>query len=488
MLVSSVIMNSRCYSDIRNYYDLQKVIGHGHFGTVREAVKKADPSVKVAVKSIPKEKIVRDIAAFRRELDLLHMLDHPNIIKFFETYEDAHTVHIVTERCSGGDLFDYVISQGQCSEAITARIMRKALSAVNYMHRIKVCHRDLKPENFLFETKAEDSEVKIIDFGLAFKFGSEEATMHTVVGTPYYVAPEVLRGDYGAMCDIWSLGVMMYVLLSGFPPFQGECQAEVFDKIMKCQYSFDFPEFDEVSGLAKDLIAKMLALSPNSRPMPQELLEHPWFHRHSDNSALSRRAIASLKRYKARSKLQQETMKIFLRFLSNDDLSELRVTATQASFQAIDIDHTGFITASGLERALHHSGLNLAEEELKSEEYVELRATFDYLDEGKLNYTAFLIATLDKRKMLDEERIYGTFLHFDAGKTGLITVETLAQALIHAGLEVTQEEVEQMLADFSFNHDRKITYEEFKAMLTSSLESASPLKSAHPSHLLVNRT
>jgi len=344
------------------------------------------------------------------------------------------------------------------------------------MHKIKVCHRDLKPENFLFETRAEDSEVKIIDFGLAFKFGSDKASMHTIVGTPYYVAPEVLRGDYGAMCDIWSLGVMMYVLLSGFPPFQGEYQAEVFDMIMKCEYSFDFPEFDVVSADAKELITKMLTLDPDSRPKPQELLEHPWFHRHSDSNALSRRAIASLKRYKAGSKLQQETMKIFLRFLSNDELSELRVRVIQASFQAIDVDHSGFITASGLERALHFAGLNLAEEELKSKEYAELRATFDYLDEGKLNYTSFLMATLDKRKMINEERIYATFLHFDTGKTGFITVENLAQALIHAGMEVTQEEVGQMLADFSFNSDRKITYEEFKTMLTSSLESASPLK------------
>ena len=324
ILSSSVIMDSTVHTDIRSHYDLQKVIGHGHFGTVREAVKKTDPSVKVAVKSIPKEKIVRDIDAFRRELDLLHILDHPNIIKFFETYEDDHTVHIVTEKCSGGDLFDYVIREGQCSEAITARVMRKALSAVSYMHKVKVCHRDIKPENFLFETREKDSEVKIIDFGLASKFGTE-ATMHTIVGTPYYVAPEVLQGRYDAMCDIWSLGVMMYVLLSGFPPFQGEYQAEVFDKILKCEYTFDYPEFDEVSAEAKDLISKMLTVTPALRPSPNELLEHAWFRKHTESTALSRRVVASLKRFKARSKLQQETMKIFLRFLSTDELSELRV-------------------------------------------------------------------------------------------------------------------------------------------------------------------
>jgi calcium-dependent protein kinase len=212
---------------------------------------------------------------------------------------------------------------------MTARIMHKACSAVNYMHRVKVCHRDLKPENFLFETKNPDSEVKIIDFGLAYKFGEEKGNMHTVVGTPYYVAPEVLRGTYGKECDVWSLGVMMYVLLSGYPPFQGDTQQEVFREILRGNFSLDFEEFKTVSPEAKDMITKMLVLDRTARPSLDEVLAHPWFNIHaSADQSLSMRIIASLKKYKAPKKLQQEAMKILLRFLSGDELQELRVPAT----------------------------------------------------------------------------------------------------------------------------------------------------------------
>jgi len=368
-IAKSIILDSINHTDIHKYYDFGRVVGHGHFGTVREGTRKSDPAFVVAVKTIPKDKIMGEVTILRRELELLQLLDHPNIIKFYETYEDDRAFHLVLELCRGGDLFDFVISQGQCSEAVAAALMAKMFAAVHYMHSIHICHRDLKPENFLFETKDSRSEIKIIDFGLANKFGDDESNMHTIVGSPYYVAPEVLKGNYHHECDIWSMGVILYVLLAGFPPFQGDNAHDVFQEISNCKYSMDMDEFKEASAEVKDLISRLLVLEPEQRPSIPEILQHRWFTLYNTHSsrAVPLGVLASLKKFKAPSKLQQESMKILIRFLKTEEIEELRVNAIQSAFQAIDVDHTGFITIAGLETALHSLGLRLAEEELRSE-------------------------------------------------------------------------------------------------------------------------
>ena len=156
----------------------------------------------------------------QRELEILKEVDHPNIIKLYEIYEDQEYLHMVMEYCSGGELFDKVIQKVHFSEKEAASIMYKLFNAINHLHSVHISHRDLKPENCLFDSHSEDAEIKIIDFGLSTKFGEdEESSMHTLVGTPYFVAPEVLLKNYGPQCDIWSLGVIMFTLLVGHPPF-----------------------------------------------------------------------------------------------------------------------------------------------------------------------------------------------------------------------------------------------------------------------------
>ena len=186
-------------------YYLRDIVGHGHFGNVRLATvcqplsptrSSAGPPNYYAIKSIPKSKINQDLKMLKRELGLLLMTDHPNIIKFHEVYEDDKFLHIVMQYCSGGELFDHLVNKGSYSEAEAANVMYKLFSAIAHLHRIKICHRDLKPENLILESKEDNSEIKIVDFGLASKFGNEDP-LTTLVGTPYYVAPEVLRRKYG---------------------------------------------------------------------------------------------------------------------------------------------------------------------------------------------------------------------------------------------------------------------------------------------------
>mmetsp|Transcript_15070 Transcript_15070/g.12785 ORF Transcript_15070/g.12785 Transcript_15070/m.12785 type:complete len:287 (+) Transcript_15070:121-981(+) len=254
------------FENIQKVYHLKRVLGHGHFGTVRLGISIAHKDRKFAIKIVSKEKIKKELHLLKRELVILRKLDHPNLIRFYETYQDPKFFYFVMEYCEGGELFDRLAKFKQIDETEVAKIMRKAFSAVKHIHTIGIVHRDLKPENFMFKSNDPDSELKLIDFGLSKLFGDEpDKKMKSMVGTPLYAAPEVLNGEYDERCDNWSLGVMMYVLLSGNPPFDGDNTQEIFKKIMEGKYSMNGPEFKRVSRQAKDLISKLLIKNPDKR-------------------------------------------------------------------------------------------------------------------------------------------------------------------------------------------------------------------------------
>ena len=171
------------------------------------------------------------------------------------------------ELLQGGELFDRIVSQQKFSEGQAAELMGKILSAVKYLHKHGICHRDLKPENFLYQDNKEEAEIKIIDFGLSKKFNDAEvmSEMKTIVGTPFYVAPEVLSGNYDKSCDVWSIGVILYILLCGYPPFDGDNNTEIFKSILKNDIEFDSEDWAEVSSEAIDLIKKMLTKNHSER-------------------------------------------------------------------------------------------------------------------------------------------------------------------------------------------------------------------------------
>jgi len=354
----AVLLSSTVHLDIQQHYRFIKVLGHGQFGTVREAVFLGHER-RVAIKSVSKAKVKGDIVLLKRELEVMRMIDHPNLIKYYSAFEDGKYLHIVMELCSGGDLLEKLSSEGFINEGQVRIIMRKLMLAVHHLHQVTICHRDLKPDNFLFVSKVAGAEIKIIDFGMSIK-QPDLQQMNSFVGTPYYLAPEVIAGNYGLECDIWSLGVVMFVLLSGQQPFGGETLSEIMQRISHADYDFDTDTWDPVSIEAKDLVTKMLVVRPAKRISLPSALGHAWF---SGAAAppLSRNVLSSLQQYKAPKKLQQEVMKIMIKFLSAEEIEEMKY-----AFIEMDRAHSGFVTPADIEIAMTSAGMDVPSEEVKS--------------------------------------------------------------------------------------------------------------------------
>jgi calcium-dependent protein kinase len=219
------------HEDVSKVYNIGKEIGYGKYGVVRLVAKKSYEKKRFALKSIPRDKLNADIQQLEKEFEILRQVDHPNIINFYEMYVDDNYCHLVTEFCGGGELFEHIIARGKFSESYASKIIKQILSAIKHLQDRGICHRDLKPENILFESKSKDASIRLIDFGLAKYYNTQESKqvlqspahlMRTRIGTPYYMAPEVLDGAYDESCDMWSIGVITYCLLCGYPPFNAE--------------------------------------------------------------------------------------------------------------------------------------------------------------------------------------------------------------------------------------------------------------------------
>mmetsp|Transcript_34205 Transcript_34205/g.60150 ORF Transcript_34205/g.60150 Transcript_34205/m.60150 type:complete len:403 (-) Transcript_34205:113-1321(-) len=284
------------FSNIEYKYHIDpRVLGTGHHGTVRECIDRATCQ-RYAVKSIRKSNPAVKPGSLAREIMLLREMKHRSIVQLVDVYEEADYVHLVTDLCTGGELFDKIVEKSSNSdngavcfaEEEAARIMQQILTAVSSMHKRGIVHRDIKPENILFETTDEDSSVKIIDFGLSRKYYGSigEPPMSTIVGTPYYIAPEVLRKRYDKSCDLWSAGVIAYILLCGYPPFNGDTNKQTHKSVLRGRYCFPAEDWKGVSREAMDFIHRMLQMDPRKRMTAEQALRHPWIVKHANTDMM----------------------------------------------------------------------------------------------------------------------------------------------------------------------------------------------------------
>nr|QCF40892.1 calcium/calmodulin-dependent protein kinase type IV-like [Onchidium reevesii] len=284
-------------------YDLGKELGRGATSVVHKCcVKGTDQAwaVKIMDKRVELKTIVTEIG-------ILLKLNHPNIVRMKEVFETLDHDYIVLELVTGSELFERIITQEYYSEEQAATAIRDIITGVEYLHNHDVVHRDLKPENILYESLSLNSKLKIADFGLS-TIVSGKVALTTVCGTPGYCAPEVLKGEkYFKSCDMWSVGVIAYILLCGYEPFYAENEATMFKKILKGDYKFDSPWWDDVSDNAKDLVRKLLVVDPKKRLTPAAALKHVWVTGMANKKTHKDGTVEKIKEFNARRKLKFAT-------------------------------------------------------------------------------------------------------------------------------------------------------------------------------------
>lgn len=452
--VESVLQ--RKTGNLKEIYTLGRKLGQGQFGTTFLCVEKGNGK-EFACKSIAKRKLTteEDVEDVRREIQIMHHLaGHPSVISIVGAYEDAVAVHVVMELCAGGELFDRIIQRGHYTERKAAELARVIVGVVEACHSLGVMHRDLKPENFLFVNQEEESPLKTIDFGLSVFFRPGE-TFTDVVGSPYYVAPEVLRKLYGPECDVWSAGVIIYILLSGVPPFWDETEQGIFEQVLKGELDFVSEPWPSISDSAKDLVRRMLVRDPRKRLTAHEVLSHPWVQVEgvAPDKPLDSAVLSRLKQFSAMNKLK----KIAIRVIA-ENLSEEEIAGLKEMFKMIDSDNSGQITLEELKKGLERVGANLKDSEINS-----LMQAADVDNSGTIDYGEFMAAMLHLNKVLREDHMYAAFSYFDKDGSGYITQDELQQACEQFGL--AEVHLEEIIREVDQDNDGRIDYNEFVAMM-----------------------
>ena len=415
---------------ITDQYDIDggEVLGEGMSCVVRTCIHRASKR-KMGLKAVKKNRLQQEkIVDMRREIEIMKALDHPNIVKLYQTFEDHSYIYMIMELCSGGELFDGLANcaSGHYEEYRAAELIQKMLSALNYCHMRKVCHRDLKLENFIFENASPDSEIKLIDFGLS-KVYMDGMVMHNVLGTSYYVAPEVLAGSYGIECDLWGLGVLAFMLLSGQAPFSGATDADIMKLVRIGKYSFS-PSglWRGVSKPAQDFIKKLLVINPKDRMTAKQALDHPWMVEHSkkklDAKPVSEEAVVEkvygqLRSYRKFKALKRAALLAIAYTLSQDEIE-----ASREQFERLDTEHNGYIRCDQLRQVLEDHGIPDQ----------EVQKIFDEIDQdnsGTIDYSEFIAAAMGERVYLDEENLHDAFHRLDIDGTGFLTVDGLMKIL-----------------------------------------------------------
>jgi len=437
-----------------------KVLGEGHYGTVRRCQDK-ETGAWYALKTIKKAKVKR--ADFlRREIDLLLTVNHPNIINVVDVFEDKFNLQIVTELCTGGELFDAIIAKskseaGHYSEHDASTLVLKILDAIEHCHsEHDIVHRDLKPENFLFKGPGPgEGEPVIIDFGLSKMTNLPDDHMATRVGTPYYIAPEVLNRDYTQACDLWSIGVITYILLCGYPPFYGENDTAIFKQIMLG--SFDFPqnEWATISAEAKAFIKSLLNLDQHARPTAAEAKTHPWFAvAHAEPVPMTAAMGSRLESFVGMNKLKKHALQVIAEHLTEQEIGEMRQI-----FYDLDKHKSGTLTVTELKEALVDFP-HIAEQ---IEELIE-GIDIDHKHFHAVDYNEFLAATLSRNQYIRDENIRYAFDHFDSTHSGHITAKDLI------GIFGSEAHAVEAMSELDVDGDHAISFEDFRHMMTNKEE------------------
>lgn len=456
-------LSSRGEEGISDKYHLGRELGRGEFGITYLCTEKENQDL-LACKSISKRKLrtAVDIDDVRREVDIMrHLPKHPNIVALEGVYEDDSAVHLVMELCEGGELFDRIVARGHYSERAAAIVTRTIVEVVQLCHKHGVMHRDLKPENFLFANKKENSPLKAIDFGLSVFFKPGER-FSEIVGSPYYMAPEVLKRNYGPEVDIWSAGVILYILLCGVPPFWAETEQLVAQAILRGSVDFKRDPWPKVSENAKALVRQMLEPDPKLRLTAQQVLDHPWLQnsRKAPDVPLGDAVRARLKQFSAMNKLKKKALRVIAELLSGEEVESIKDV-----FNKMDLNKTGSLNFEQLKAGLCKLGSQLADSEIQ-----QLMEVADVDGNGTLDYGEFVAVTVHLQRMDNDEHLRKAFAYFDLDGDGFIDLEELKQTL---NSELSPEDMDvtnDIMQEVDTDKDGKISYDEFASMMRTGTD------------------
>jgi calcium-dependent protein kinase len=450
-------------------YDEVKLLGEGSFGKVFKVMHKIS-KVTRAMKVINKQKAaigVEEEEALINEINILKSLDHPNILKVYEYFNTKRKLFLITELCTGGELFDRITNDKKFNEKLASHVMKQLLSAVQFCHANHIIHRDLKPENILIESEEEARKefftIKVIDFGTSDKL-KKNKMLEKQIGTPFYIAPEVLNNKYNEKCDLWSCGVIMYILLCGVPPFYGDDENEIYAMVKEGKYTMEGQEWEEISEDAKDLIKNLLKKDINRRYSAEQALNHVWFRKMKELIKLKpisqenlEKISKNLKAFSANQKLQQATLAFIVHNMTKkEDTDELR-----KCFMEFDENGDGRLTKDELMKGL----LKVMTPSQGKSEVNRIMDMIDVDGNGYIEYEEFLRASLSKEKVLTQDNLLIAFNMFDKDRSGKITAQELKQVLGKEAQNIAENVWSQIVNEIDLNGDGEISFVEFKQMM-----------------------
>ena len=448
---------------LSNNYTFVKKLGSGAFADVDLCLYKPLNQQR-AVKTIHKSGLhsqQMDKENMLKEIAILTSLDHPNILKCYEIFEDNWKFYVATDYCAGGELFDRIVKLKKFTEFQAAEIIFQLLSAVAYCHDRSVIHRDLKPENILLEELDNSLSIKVADFGSSCFLDSKKK-LSGCFGSAYYVAPEVLAGEYNEKCDIWSTGVIMFILLTGRPPYNGRDENMILDQVKNTPLQIQKKDWPNLSQDAVDFLQNLLVVSPKSRFSARKALEHQWiktFREKQDHPNLAE-SLAELSTFTSSSNLKNAVHV----FLATQAISHEELKTLKEDFLTIDTNGDGKISKN----ELLHQYLKTMDQEEANQIVEKIMKEVDIDQSGDIDYTEFLTGCMNFNNYNSKKILEAAFAIFDKDGSGDISVNEI-KAVLGTGNKMNNEMWNEIITEVDQNGDGVIDLKEFIQLMTKKL-------------------
>lgn len=450
---------TRSKGKLSNHYTVVKKLGSGAFADVQLCIYKPlnqQRAVKVIHKAGLHDQQI-DPNFMLKEISILTSLDHPNILKCYEIFEDSWKFYVAMDYCAGGELFDKIIQLKRFSEVQAAEILFQLLSAISYCHERHVTHRDLKPENILLEEKNDGLSIKVADFGSS-SFIDSKKKLSGCFGSAYYVAPEVLLGDYNEKCDIWSVGVIMFILLTGKPPYNGRDEKVILEQVKNTPLQITNADWPNISNDAIDLLQHLLIVNYKDRISAKQALEHRWIQTYrngADCPDLSG-TLAGLNAFTSSTKLKDAVHM----FLATQAIHHEEVKVLKQNFLQIDKNGDGKISKN-----------ELMDEYVKTMDEEEARITVEKVmsevdtnQSGDIDYTEFLAACMNYTNSTSKSNLEIAFKMFDKDGSGDITVDEI-KSILGAGQLVDNAVWSSIIEEVDQDGNGRIDVTEFMHLM-----------------------